>query len=118
MIVIKCKEDISTARLPPHIAQFADKIMSGILRTNPDYSPSDDGFIVIVTPKDMDATLGLELGARYTDNMWQGVSYNKEYRCYHGVLTTNNQFTLSLLVSYPDSRIDPAIVERMIRETS
>jgi len=66
---------------------------------------------------DMDADLCEALGKRYTDNMWEGVSYNEEYRCHHAVFITNNQFTVSLLVSFPDPKIDPAIVERMIRET-
>lgn len=119
MVVIKCKEDITTtARLPPHISQFAEKILSGILRSIPTYNPEDDGYLVVVTPEDMDAGLCAEFGQCYADNTWEGVSYSAEYHCYHAVFTNSNQFTISVLVNSLDPKIDPAIIDRMVRETT
>ena len=117
MLIIKCRDDLKKARLPTHIAQFAEKILTGILRSIPAYNPDDDGYIVIVSPRDMDADLCAKLGARYSDNVWEGVNLNTEHRCFHAVYMTNNQFTVSVLVP-SDQNIDPAVIARMVREAA
>jgi hypothetical protein len=117
MITIKSPEDIVKARLPPQLASYVASIMNGILRSIPDYTPEDDGHIIVVTPTDTDEKLCAVLGSRYADNMWEGVSFNPDFNCYNGTYITNNQFTVTVIFQC-EALLDPAIIARMVREVA
>ena len=117
MITIRSQADIVKARLPPHLTSYISGIFIEIIRSIPHYNPDNDGHIILITPRDTDENLCVTIGSRWSDNMFEGVSYNTEFRSYHAVILANNQFATSVIIP-SEAWLDSAIRERMIRATT
>ena len=115
MITIRSPEDVVKSKLPPNLARYVTSIMNGILRAIPDYNAEDDGDIIVVTPSDTDEKLCKVIGSKYADNVWEGITYNTEFRCYHAVLLANNQFAKSVIIPC-ESWLDSTIRQRMVSQ--
>jgi len=115
MITIKSQLDIVNARLPPQLTDYLTRIMNGIIRSIPSYNPDNDGHINLITYRDTDEKLCKLIGSRWADNMFEGVSFNPEFNCYHAVILANNQFSVSIIVPC-ETWLDSAIRERMVKE--
>jgi hypothetical protein len=115
MIIIRSPADISKAKLPTHLAQYIEKLLTSIIEALEHYDPEDDGHIVLITPKDVDSNLCERIGRGWSESVFEAISYNKEYNCYHTVIMQNNQFAVSIVIPC-EAWLDPAIRERISRE--
>lgn len=115
MLIIKSLADIGTARFPPHLAAAATKHFQIILDAYQSYNPDDDGHLVVVTPSDSDASLGLQLGRKWRESLFEGVDRDGEHGCFVVVILSNNQHAVSILI--PDEPwLDVPIRTRLRRE--
>ena len=115
MICIRSPDDLKRSRLPVPLHQAVSKVLAAIVAAHGSrYDPENDGYIIVVTPTDTDASLSEQLGRKWQESMFEGVSVLDS--CWHAVLLRNNQFTLSIIVDDADW-LDPAIRERIKRET-
>ncbi len=115
MLVFRHLDDIPKSRLPTHLAQYIEKLLTSITASLKHYDPEDDGHVILITPTDNDSNLCERIGLRWSDSMFEGVSINKGFHCYHAVIQHNNQFTVSIIVP-AEPWLDPAIKERIHRE--
>ena len=115
MLIFRHLDDIPKARLPPHLAAYISKLLTGIMISLQQYDPEDDGHIALITPRDNDHNLCERVGRQWSESMFEGVSYNSEVRCFHAVVLRNNQFAISIII--PDEAwLDSAIKKRIQRE--
>jgi hypothetical protein len=97
MISFKKPGDIPKARLPTHLAALIETLLTRIT-AQPDYDPTADGYLVLVTPNDSDETLTARFGFRWSESMIEGVIYDPSARCYHLVLLRDNQCAYSIII--------------------
>lgn len=116
MIHIRSPADLQRSRLPDNLQQAVSKILSGIIAVHgSSYNPEDDGYIIVVTPTDTDASLSDRIGRRWSESVFEGVSYSSDTRTWHAVYLHNNQCTMSVIV--PDAEwLDQGIRMRMQAE--
>ena len=115
MIIIRSPADISAAKMPHALSAYVTILFAGITQAIPDFDPDNSGHLVVVTPTDTDESLCKKLGFRYLDNVFEGVEFNIEFRCFHAVILANNQFTISVIVPC-EAWLDPVIRARMEKE--
>ena len=112
MILIRSPADVIKAKVPAHLAHYITQLIISITTPPEHIIPEDDGHFVLITPKDTDVKLGERIGWRWTESLFEGVSYNQQYQCYNAVLLHNNQFAVTLVI--PDATwLDSAIKERI-----
>lgn len=115
MISIRSPGDIEKARLPPHLVAPASKHLQHILDAYSAYDPDAHGHLVLVTPKDTDAGLGLSLGRKWCECGFEGVEYDIAHRCFVAVMLKDNEHAVTILV--PDEPwLEPAIRQRLLLE--
>lgn len=115
MLIIRSTADISTARFPPRLAVAAAKYFQDIIDAYQNYNPDDDGHLVVVTPSDSDASLGLQLGRKWRENLFEGIERDNKHGCFIVVILSNNQHAVTVLV--PDEPwLDGPIRLRLQRE--
>jgi hypothetical protein len=113
MITIRSSTDLNRARLPTDLHTYTSKLLNNLLSVHgPGYSPDEDGYIVVVTPTDTDASLSEQLGSRWQESLLEGISYNKDTVTWHIVYLHNNQYTMSVIVT-DAAWLDPAIRKRI-----
>jgi hypothetical protein len=115
MLIFRHQDDIPKARLPPHLAQYIDKLLTSITASLQHYDPEDDGHIILITPKDVDINLCERIGRKWSESAFEGVSYSKEFNCYHAIILQNNQFAVSIIIPR-EAWLDPDIRDRICRE--
>ena len=89
MIVLKQQPDIPKARLPPHLEQLVSLQMENMQQAYTNYNPDHDGHLALITPNDTDAALGKKLGLFWTENIFEGVLYNKRFDVFIALILTN-----------------------------
>lgn len=113
MITIRSSTDLDRARLPTDLHTYTSRLFDNLLSVHgTGYNPDDDGYIVVVTPTDTDATLSERLGSRWQESLFEGISYSPDTAIWHIVYLLNNQYTMSVLVS-DAAWLDPAIRKRI-----
>lgn len=115
MILIRSPADLVKAKVPTHLAQFITKLITSITTPPEHIISEDDGHIVLITPRDTDVNLCQKLGRRWSESLFEGVSYDQGANCYLTVILHNNQFAVSIVV--PDEPwLDISIKERIHQE--
>lgn len=115
MLIIRSETDIGTARFPPPLAVAAAKYFQDILDAHENYIPDDDGHLVVVTPSDSDASLGLQLGRKWRESLFEGIVRDNKHGCFIVVILSNNQHAVTVLI--PDEPwLDGPIRVRLQRE--
>lgn len=115
MIVLKQQPDIPKARLPPHLEQLVSLQMENMQQAYTNYNPDHDGHLALITPNDTDAALGKKLGLFWTENIFEGVLYNKRFDVFIALILTNNQYCITLLI--PDEYwLDTGIRNRLVQQ--
>jgi len=115
MIFIRDQADVIKAKLPVHLAEYVTKLITSITTPPEHIISEDDGHIVLITPRDTDSNLCEKIGRRWSESMFEGVSYNQEFHCWHAVVQHNNQFVVSILIPC-EAWLDISIRERIHRE--
>lgn len=105
-------------RLPPRIVRCLTRVMQGLLDAYTDYDPEDDGYLVLVTPETTNADAVKLIGRPWVEARLEGVSYDRENRCFLTCVLFNNQFGISIIVDDSPwlSRIDPGFREMLLYE--
>lgn len=112
MISFRSPPDILNARLPPHLHQLVSLQMESLLATYTHYTPEHDGYLTLITPTDTDQRLCSKLGLFWSENIFEGVLYNKKFKVFIAMILTNNQFCITVLI--PDEPwLEPKIRERV-----
>ena len=112
MILIRSPADLDKAKVPTHLAQFITKLITSITTPPAHFISEDDGHIVLITPRDTDVKLCQKLGRRWSESLFEGMSYDQDSHCYVAVILHNNQFSISIVV--PDEPwLDIAIKKRI-----
>jgi len=113
MVTIRSAADLHKARLPTALHTYTSRLFDKLLSVHgTGYNPDDDGYIVVVTSTDTDATLSERLGSRWQESLFEGISYNPNTAIWHIVYLLNNQYTMSALVS-DAPWLDPDIRKRV-----
>ncbi len=103
MLTFRSMAEIQKARLPPRVTEVLTLVMRGLLQAyGADYSPDDDGYIVLVTPQTSDDDAIELMGRPWAEARLEGVSYDQKNRCFLSCVLFNNQFGLSIIV--PDEK--------------
>lgn len=117
MIILRSPADLNKARLPPNLLAAAGTVLNAIQAAHGTaYNPDDDGYLIVVTPADSDATLSKKLGPRWENAQFEGVTYERKTRTWHAVILQGNQFAISVLIEDADW-LESGIRRRMQSET-
>jgi len=105
-------------RLPPRIARCLTRVMQGLLNAYKDYDPEDDGYLVLVTPQTTNADAVELMGRPWVEARLEGVSYDRESRCFLTCVLFNNQFGISIIIDDAPwlARIDPGFRDMLLYE--
>lgn len=116
MIILSSIKVVEKARLPPQLVAAATKILQSIHTAHGlRYDPEQDGFLVIITPTDTDASISEKLGRKWQESCFEGVHYDEVANSYIAVILRDNQFAISILI--PDEPwLDPDIRKRILQE--
>lgn len=117
MIILRSPADLNKARLPPNLLAAAGTVLNAIQAAHSTaYNPDDDGYLMVVTPADSDATLSKKLGQRWENAQFEGVAYDRKTSTWHAVILQGNQFAISVLIEDADW-LESGIRRRMQSET-
>jgi len=112
MIAIRSPADLAQARLPQNLSAAVSRLLTGIQKAyRGNYDPDDDGHILVITPTDSDTSMTERLGWKWSDSMFEGVSYDSASGVWHVVILRNNQYTLSIMAM--DGALDASIRQRL-----
>ncbi|MBE2889130.1 hypothetical protein [Geobacter anodireducens] len=105
-------------RLPPRIARCLTAVMDGLLKAYEEYDPEDDGYVAAVTPETTNADAVELMGTPWINARWEGVSYDKENRCFISCVLFNNQFGISFVIDDAPwlSKLHPDFRDRLVYE--
>jgi hypothetical protein len=116
MICIRSPDDLKRSRLPVPLHEAVSKVLAAIIAAHGSrYVPENDGYIIVVTPTDTDASLSEQLSWKWRDSVFEGISFSRTSRCWELVYLRDNQCAMSVVVQDADW-LDPAIRERIKRE--
>src|SRR6185369_7186374 len=115
MITIRSFDDLERTKLHLALHNAAHRLFTGIISTfKESYQPEGDGYILIITSDDTDASLANCLGPKWRDAVFEGGSWDPEAGVWHTVILQGNQFTLSVLAL--DEGLNGGIRKRFHRE--
>lgn len=114
MIIIHSPAELTKARLPPNVRHAARCTLQNIIDAyGTDYP--DDNYVVIIdqTTTDLDA-MSL-FGRTWCDALLEGISYQRETRCFLTCVLFNNESGVSVIV--PDAAwLNPEFRAKLIKE--
>jgi hypothetical protein len=116
MICIRSPDDLKRSRLPEPLHRAVSKVLAAIVVAHgTKYDPDSDGYIIVVTPSDTDASLSKRLGWKWQESIFEGLGYSRDTRSWTLLYLRDNQCAMSVVVQDADW-LDPAIRDRIRRE--
>lgn len=114
MITLRSLTDLTKARLPPNVRNAARYALQSIIDAyGTDYP--DDNYVAIIDQTSTDLDAMSLFGRTWCDALLEGVSYQRETRCFLTCVLFNNESGVSLVI--PDATwLNPVFRAKLVHE--